>query len=45
MNHLPFIIAAYTVALVVPMVFGLEARWRLARARARLAALETRRRR
>lgn len=45
MNHLPFIAAAYAAALIIPAVFAIAARARLARARGRLAALEHGRRR
>ncbi len=44
MTHLAFIIPAYGVALVIPAAFALDAWRRLSRARARLAALEGRRR-
>ncbi|AHJ62027.1 Hypothetical protein GbCGDNIH3_7192 [Granulibacter bethesdensis] len=42
MTHASFIIAAYTIALGLPLIMGLMTATRLASARNKLAALETR---
>jgi hypothetical protein len=42
MTHLPYIVAAYTISLVVPVSFALLAQTRLGRARRRLASLDPR---
>ncbi len=42
MTHLPFIVASYAVALLVPAWFALTATLRLAAARRRLAAIDPR---
>ncbi|WP_157692289.1 hypothetical protein [Granulibacter bethesdensis] len=42
MTHLPFIITAYTIALGLPLIMGLMTATRLASARNKLVALETR---
>lgn len=44
MNDLPFIAAAYTLAVIVPCWLAIDAWLRLGRARKRLAALDPRRR-
>ncbi|WP_157691959.1 hypothetical protein [Granulibacter bethesdensis] len=41
MTHASFIIAAYTIALGLPLIMGLMTATRLASARKKLAALET----
>jgi hypothetical protein len=42
MTHLPYIVAAYAISLVVPVTFAVLAQTRLAGARRRLAALDPR---
>ncbi len=42
MTHLPYIAAAYALAVLVPAAYGLAAMRRLRQARARLAALDPR---
>jgi hypothetical protein len=42
MSHLPFIAGSYALALIVPLWLGIGAWSRLARARKRLAAIDTR---
>ncbi|HTW29202.1 MAG TPA: hypothetical protein VME92_18900 [Acetobacteraceae bacterium] len=42
MTHLPFIAAAYAIAILVPAGFGVQAALRLSRARRRLAAVDPR---
>ena len=44
MTHLPYIVAAYALAVLVPAGYALAAASRLRAARRRLAALDTRRR-
>jgi hypothetical protein len=44
-THLPYIVAAYIIALGVPIVFGIEALFRVRAARRRLDAIDTRRNR
>jgi heme exporter protein CcmD len=41
-NHLPFIVASYALALVVPAWLALDAARRLRRVRRQLAALDPR---
>jgi hypothetical protein len=43
MTHLPFIVASYAIAVVIPVCFGVSAQMRLAKARKRLAAVDVRR--
>ena len=43
MTHLPYILAAYVIAAGVPVVFSLEALFRVRSARRRLQAIDTRR--
>ncbi len=43
MTHLPYIAAAYAIAIAVPLYFCLEALYRTRSARRRLAAIDTRR--
>ena len=45
MTHLPFVAISYGLAVLIPIFFAIQATRRLAQARRRLAALETRRRR
>ena len=42
MTHLPFIAGAYALAVAVPVWLAIDAWTRIARARKRLAALDTR---
>lgn len=42
MTHLPYVAASYVLGIGVPVVLGLLAATRLARARRRLAALDPR---
>jgi len=44
-THLPYIVAAYIIALGVPIAFGTEALFRVRAARRRLDAIDTRRNR
>jgi len=41
-NPLPFILAAYAIALIVPATLGLAARARMRRAERRLSAIDPR---
>jgi hypothetical protein len=45
MTHLPFIVAAYTIAICVPLYFSIEVFFRVRAASRRLAAIDTRRER
>ncbi|MFL5286709.1 MAG: hypothetical protein ACJ8AW_38480 [Rhodopila sp.] len=45
MTHLSYIVAAYVIALGVPIIFGTEALFRVRAARRRLDAIDTRRNR
>ena len=45
MTHLPYIVAAYVIAVGVPLFFSIEALFRTRSARRRLAAIDTRRER
>jgi hypothetical protein len=45
MVHLPYIVAAYVVAIGLPLVFSIEARFRIRAARHRLDAIDTERNR
>ncbi len=45
MDHAAYVLPAYALGVIVPMWLGLQAALRLARARRRLAAVETRGRR
>ena len=42
MTHLPYIVASYALAVVIPLWFGVAAQLRLGRARRRLAAVDPR---
>ncbi len=42
MSYLPYIAAAYTLGVVIPVVLGLSAVLRASRARRRLAAVDPR---
>ena len=42
MTHWPFIAAAYTLGVLIPLVFGLTALTRMAAARRRLALIDPR---
>ncbi len=42
MNHLPYIVAAYGLTLVIVVIFAVHAWQRTGAARRRLAALDTR---
>jgi hypothetical protein len=42
MTHLPFIVASYAIALLIPAWFGVTTQLRLAKARKRLAAVDPR---
>ena len=44
MTHLPYIVAAYTLAVLIPAGYAIAAVARLRSARRRLAALDARRR-
>jgi hypothetical protein len=44
-THLPFIAAAYAIAVGVPLYFSIEAFFRVRAASRRLAAIDTRRER
>ena len=44
MTHLPYIVSAYALAVVVPIVYAVAAAARHRTAKRRLAALDTRRR-
>ncbi len=45
MTHLPYILAAYAIAVAVPLYFSLAALLRVGSAHRRLAAIDTRRER
>ena len=45
MTHLPFIAAAYALAIGVPLAFAVNAAWRMRAASRRLAAIDPRRQR
>jgi hypothetical protein len=45
MTHLPYIVAAYIIALGTPIGFAMEALFRVRAARRRLDAIDTRRNR
>ena len=45
MSHWPYIVAAYVIALGVPILLGTEAAFRVRAARRRLDAIDTRRNR
>ncbi len=45
MTHLPYIVAAYVIAVGLPLVFSIEALFRVRSARLRLAAIDPRRNR
>jgi len=42
MTHLPYIVAAYALGLIIPLGFGLAAFLRMRAARNRLAAIDPR---
>jgi hypothetical protein len=42
MTHLPYIAASYALAVVVAVIYGVDAWTRLGRARRRLAAIDPR---
>lgn len=44
MNHLPYIVAAYTLGVLIPGTFAISAFIRMRTARRRLAAMDSRRR-
>jgi len=39
-NHLPYILAAYVIAVAVPLGLSVEALWRVRSARRRLQAID-----
>jgi heme export protein D (CcmD) len=43
MTHLPYIVAAYAIAIAVPLYFSIASLFRVRSARRRLAAIDTRR--
>ena len=43
MTHLPYILAAYAIAVGVPVIFAIDALVRVRSARRRLQAIDTRR--
>ena len=45
MTHLPFIAAAYSLGILIPAAFALDAFWRMRLARRRLDAIDPRRNR
>lgn len=45
MTHLPYILAAYIIAVGVPLYFSIEVLFRSRSARRKLAAIDTRRER
>ena len=45
MTHLPYIVAAYAVAIGIPLYLAVSAAWRMTMASRRLAAIDPRRRR
>ena len=45
MTHLPYVLAAYAIAIGVPLFFSIEVLFRTRSARRRLAAIDTRRER
>ncbi len=45
MTHLPYIVAAYAIAVAVPLYFAIETYFRTRSASRKLAAIDTRRER
>jgi hypothetical protein len=45
MTHLPYIVAAYVIAVGLPLILSLEALFRVRSARRRLLVIDTRRER
>lgn len=43
MTHLPYIVAAYSIAVGMPLILSVEALFRIRSARLRLQAIDTRR--
>ena len=43
MTHLPYIVAAYVIAIAVPVAFSIESLFRVRTARRRLQTIDTRR--